>query len=237
MRLRSIEIKYLLFDFDGTLADSSTGIISSMKCALEESGININFTDNEICKVIGPPLTLMIRKLLGERVADEMVDRIAVNYRQHYSHSGLYQVELYDGVREMLQTLDKKNNLYIVSSKPKDFILKLIKYLDIESFLKGIYGSGFELIPKHKAKLIEEMMKENRCNSEECLMIGDKADDIIAAKQNNMRSIGITYGYGTWQELKEANADIITDTPLGILANIKGLEGSEVFDLKNENKF
>jgi len=226
-----VAIRYLLFDFDGTLADSSDGIIASMKYALDISGINPIFTKNEICRVIGPPLKPMIKRLLGDKVSDEMVENIAVNYRQHYSHKGLYQVKLYDGVKEMLQILDEKYDLYIVSSKPKDFIVKLLSKLGIESFFKSVYGPGLELAPKHKAELINEMIKENCCAAGECVMIGDKAEDIIAAKQNNIIAIGITYGYGTLTELEKAESDFITGTPSGIVTNIAGMVGKESYSL------
>ncbi len=217
-------LKYLLFDFDGTIAESSDGIIASMKYALNKSGISTSFTEEEICRVIGPPLKPMIKRLFGNKINNEMVDNIAVNYRTHYSQTGLYKVKLYDGIKKMLHTLDKKYSLYIVSSKPKDFITKLIPKLDIESFFKGIYGPGLELSPTCKANLIAEMRREIGCSTIECIMIGDKAEDVIAAKQNDIRSIGITYGYGTLTELEEAKADIIADTPEGIVTSINRIE-------------
>jgi phosphoglycolate phosphatase-like HAD superfamily hydrolase len=88
----------------------------------------------------------------------------------------------------MLQILGKKYDLFIVSSKPKYFIVKLLSIRGIESFFKGIYGPGLELAPKQKAELIEEMTKETFYDAGECVMIGDKAD-IIAAKQNNIIAI------------------------------------------------
>lgn len=224
-------IKHLLFDFDGTLVDSSAGIIASMKYALDKSGINMNFTENEICRVIGPPLKPMIERLLCDKVSDEMVEAIAVNYRQHYGQIGLYQVKLYDGVKGMLQILDKKYDLYIISSKPKDFIVKLLSKLGIESFFKSVYGPGLELAPKHKAELINEMIKANCCRACECVMIGDKAEDIIAAKQNNIIAIGITYGYGTVTELEKVKSDFIAGTPSGIEENIARMEGKEPYPL------
>jgi phosphoglycolate phosphatase len=222
-----VAIKYLLFDFDGTIADTSAGIISSIKYALNKSGISTNFTENEIREVIGPPLKSMIKRLFSDKVSDETVETIAMNYRQQYSQTGLYQVKLYDGVKEMLQILSNKYNLYIVSSKPKDFIVKLLLILKIESFFKGVYGPGMELAPKQKADLIEEMTRETHCDAGECVMIGDKAEDIIAAKQNNMLAIGISYGYGTAKELKKAESNIITNTPSGIVMNIAEMEGKQ----------
>lgn len=217
-------LKYLLFDFDGTIAESSDGIIASMQYALNKSGINISFTNEEICRAIGPPLQPMIKRLFGNKINNNIADNIAVNYRRHYSQTGLYKVKLYDGIKKMLHTLDKKYSLYIVSSKPKDFIAKLTPKLEIESFFKGIYGPGLELSPTDKGNLIAELRSEIGCGATECIMIGDKAEDVIAAKQNDIKAIGITYGYGTLIELKEAKADIIVDTPEGIITSINQIE-------------
>jgi len=188
-----INLCNILFDLDGTLIDSSPGIISSMLHALK------NIDKNDIKNAIGLPLLPMIKKLLPG-ANEENINEIAKLYRSHYSKIGLYNSTLYEGIPELLELLSKEYDLYIVTSKPLQFAENVAKKLNIRKYFKSIKGPDLSLAPKNKAELISEL----GLAPENCIMVGDRADDVLAAEENNIKTVGVSYGYGSKKELEKA---------------------------------
>lgn len=206
-------IKALLFDFDGTVADGSSGIIASTRYALDKNNAGSGVTDEDIKNTIGPPLIPMIERILGKKADEELVRNTALSYREHYTEKGLFMAGLYEGVEKALKFLSEKYVLFVVSSKPEEFLGKLMLALGVRKYFKGIYGPGLGLTPLKKAELVKTCMAENNLKADECIMIGDKAEDVTAAKANGIKTIGVLYGFGTVVELKEAGAACLSEKP------------------------
>ena len=206
-------IKALLFDFDGTIADSSRGIIASLKYALKKNGAGADVTDEKIKNSIGPPLIPFIERVLEGKADEMMMKAIAVSYREHYTEEGLFMAGLYEGLENALKFLSVKYVLFVVSSKPEEFLEKIISALGVRKYFRNIYGPGLGLTPLKKAELIKACMAENNLQADECVMIGDKAEDVIAAKSNGIKTAGVLYGFGTSAELIEAGASCLIDKP------------------------
>jgi HAD superfamily hydrolase (TIGR01549 family) len=197
-----INLCNIFFDLDGTLIDSSMGIISSMLYALKSCN-KINIKEIDIKNAIGLPLLPMIRKILPN-VTETETNKIAENYRMHYSKIGLYNSILYDGVPELLKTLSEEYNLYIVTSKPIQFTENITKKLNIREYFKFINGPDLGFASKNKTELLSELIRKEGLNPESCIMVGDRAEDILAANANDIKAVGVSYGYGTIKELKKA---------------------------------
>ena len=197
-----VNLTDILFDLDGTLINSSNGIFNSMKIALESLG-HTAIRKEEIENAIGLPLIPMIEKILPESNERE-VNEIAKSYRADYSEKGLYDCTLYDGVLELLQTLSKEYNLHIVTSKPLQLAEAVAKKIDIHKYFNTFKGPSLDFAPKTKAELISELLTEKSINVQNCVMIGDRSEDVVAAEINNIKSIGVSYGFGTSKELEKA---------------------------------
>ena len=206
-------IKALLFDFDGTIADSSMGIMASLRYALEKNEVGVDICEEKIKNSIGPPLLPLIERVLDGKVDEKMSKSIAISYREHYTEEGLFMADLYEGIEKTLQFLSEKYVLFVVSSKPKEFLEKLMLKLDVIKYFKGIYGPGLGLIPLKKAELVKACIAENNLNADECIMIGDKTEDVTAAKVNNIKTVGVLYGFGIFDELQEAGASVLIKEP------------------------
>ena len=206
-------IKALLFDFDGTIADSSSGIIASTRYALDKNNAGSGITDEDIKNAIGPPLVPLIERILGKKADEKLVRNTALSFREHYTEKGLFMAELYEGVEKALKSLSAKYTLFVVSSKPEEFLEKLMSALGIRKYFKGIYGPGLGLTPLKKAELVKVCMAENNLKADECIMIGDKAEDVTAAKANGIKTAGVLYGFGTAAELKEAGVACLIEKP------------------------
>jgi phosphoglycolate phosphatase len=212
-----VAIKALLFDFDGTIADSSSGIIASTRYALDKNNAGGGITDEDIKNAIGPPLVPLIERILGKKADEKLVTNTALSFRKHYTEKGLFMAGLYEDVEKALKSLSAKYTLFVVSSKPEEFLEKLMSALGIRKYFRCIYGPGLGLAPLKKAELVKACMAENNLKADECIMIGDKAEDVTAAKANGIKTAGVLYGFGTAAELKEAGATCLIEKPYDLI--------------------
>ena len=204
----------ILFDLDGTIIDSSRGIFASLNYAMKE--MNRKPLDLETLRsFIGPPLAeSFIKTGMTKEEAKEAVD----HYRTLYKKEGMYQVSPYDGIEEALAQLAKRYKLYLVTSKPEFFAVKIIHHLGFAEFFKEIYGADLDGIRSDKKAVIHDALKAEKVEElSTVVMIGDRAHDIVGAKENNIDNIGVLYGFGDKEELMNAGAQKIVAKPRDLL--------------------
>lgn len=196
------------FDLDGTLSDSSDGIIKSMNYALAEMGRNPLPADR-LVPFIGPPITDIFQALLGS--PDPSIIMEGVRYfRKRYFDVGFKENRLYEGIPEMLESLKADGHiLYIATSKSPQNAVETVRFLGIETYFEAVLGSG---IQRKKHDILNDIVSGNNVRSTHAVMIGDRKFDIAAGKHAAMKTIGVTWGFGTREELAAAGADAIIDT-------------------------
>lgn len=200
--------EYILFDLDGTITDSGEGITKSVQYALKFFGI-LEENLKELNKFIGPPLKDSFKKYY--KFDDEKAELGLLKYREYYADKGIYENGLYDGIIELLEIL-KKNNKKIVlaTSKPELYAKEILKYFKIDKYFTFVAGADFEETRVNKGDVIKYAIQNaNISDLSKVVMIGDREHDIIGAKENNIKSIGVLYGYGDVIELTQARADYI----------------------------
>ena len=204
-------MKYILFDLDGTLTDPKEGITKSFQYALKHMGI-IEENLDALEKVIGPPLKDSFMEFYGMNEEDAL--EAVAKYRERFKTIGLYENEIFDGIRELLEHLQKEGFLLaIASSKPTVFVEQICEHFEIKQYLHHIVGSFLDGRRSEKEEVIEEAVKEfGEENLDEIIMVGDRKFDIIGAHQKGLKAIGVTFGYGGEKELKAAKADYIVNT-------------------------
>lgn len=207
----------ILFDLDGTLTDPLEGITRSIQHALASLG-GAPRTQAELATYIGPPLRGTFAFLL-ETEDPLVVERAMHAYRERFAVLGLFENQVYPGVSEMLAALRALGyTLYIATSKPRIYAEKILEHFSLAQHFTRIYGSELDGRYDKKAELIEYLLQHERLLPVSSVMVGDRSHDIVAAKQHGIRSIGVTYGYGTHEELMEAGADYLCGTPTEIVA-------------------
>ncbi len=204
-------MKYILFDLDGTLTDPKEGITKSFQYALKHMGI-IEENLDALEKVIGPPLKDSFMEFYGMNEEDAL--EAVAKYRERFKTIGLYENEIFDGIRELLEHLQKEGFLLaIASSKPTVFVEQICEHFEIKQYFHHIVGSFLDGRRSEKEEVIEEAVKEfGEENLDEIIMVGDRKFDIIGAHQKGLKAIGVTFGYGGEKELKAAKADYIVNT-------------------------
>lgn len=201
--------KHILFDLDGTLTDPMMGITKSVRHALNYYGIEVKDL-NDLLPFIGPPLRDSFKEYYGfdEAKANEAVEK----YREYYKTDGIFDNKVYQGMVDCLQTLkDNGKKLYVATSKPEFFAKQIIEHFSLSKYFEYVGGSEFNSREK-KAEVIEYVLKTNQIDNDDVIMVGDRKHDIIGAHENKIPCVGVLYGYGTEDELKQYQADYLVST-------------------------
>lgn len=208
-------IKNIIFDLDGTISKSAPGILNAFEYALEKMGET--YSRDDLYKYIGPPLRDSFVKELGEDLADQGVDF----YREYYFNKGLFETEIYDGIKDLMENLNSGSyKIYLATSKGEESSKKILDYFGILDYFS--YVSGSENNKNTKKKVIDHLLKENNLKSSESIMIGDRSYDIEAANNLEIKTIAVTYGYGNKEEFEKAS--FIANSPYEIINIIEKLK-------------
>lgn len=206
----------LFFDLDGTIIDSSEGIYSSIRYALEKLGHEPLSTDG-LRAFVGPPLINSFRDL---GFTEETAQRAVKYYRENYREKGMFQITPYEKIETTLAELSETHDVFIATSKPEIFAKEILSYLDFTDYFKGIYGADLENKRGEKAAVLAYALEKADGNTS-ALMIGDRSHDILGAKANGLSAIGVLYGFGSEEELLSAGAVALAEKPLDLLELIR----------------
>lgn len=205
----------VLFDLDGTLTDSGPGIMNAVRHSLDRLDLEVGDEDN-LRKFVGPPLEESYQVLYG--LSGGQVDRALGYYREYYhGMGGVYENAVYPGVRELLAKLRAAGKRLIIStSKGETGTNKVLEHFALRRYFDFVATANHE-DRNTKTEVIRYALKE--CGITDvsgCVMVGDRENDITAARNVGMDSIGALYGYGSLRELQDAGATYIAETPADI---------------------
>lgn len=200
----------VLFDFDGTVADTGVGIFNSIQYAVEAVG-HAPLSSEVLRTFIGPPVFDSFKRELN--LNDEQCEFAVKKYREKYSESGIYQLEMYDGMKKLLEELKAKGiKVGIASSKPESFILRLLNIIEIKEFVDYVSCPAADKANREKFELINSSAEFFGINKSRILMVGDRLFDINGANIAGVDSVGVTFGYGSKEELENAGATYIASS-------------------------
>ena len=200
--------KTILFDLDGTLTDSGEGIINCAILALEHFRLPI--PDRQTLRVfVGPPLhETFIRFGVPADKADEAV---AV-YRSRYVPIGMFENAPYEGIRELLATLKEQGHtLYVATSKPEWMAEEILKKFELDGYFDRICGATMDTSRSEKSQVIAYLLGLTG-SAENAIMVGDTKFDVIGAAAHNIPTVGVSWGYGTVEDMQNAGAVAIANT-------------------------
>ena len=202
-------IRAVLFDWDGTVADTRPGIFNSVRYAIGQYGI-ADKPDDELRYFIGPPLYDGFEHVFG--VSPELANELTDTYRVYYRDKGIFECNIYDGVGDLLRKLhDAGVKTAVVSSKPKEFLDRLVEHFGLAEHLDAVVGPAMDNHNSNKTVLVNQALKELMLLPSTVAMIGDRHFDMEGAKAAGVNAVGVLYGYGTEEELCKAGADAICD--------------------------
>jgi phosphoglycolate phosphatase len=202
----------LFFDLDGTLCDPREGIVRCLRYALYRLGYPCP-QDEQLERLIGPPLYRSFGTLLNSTDA-ELVDHAVALYRDRFVSAGMFENSVYTGIERALAALrTDKTQLYVVTSKPTVFAIRILEHFGMRKFFDGIHGSELDGTLSDNRQLIAHVLAEEGMLASNAVMVGDREHDIRGALANEVLPIGVLWGYGTRQELTEEGASVLCENP------------------------
>lgn len=201
--------KSVIFDFDGTICDTGEGIKKSAKYALDAFNIPSDDWQTLDC-FIGPPLLVTFQEQFNQSAAD--ADLLVQKFRERYTNTGIYECELYNGIKQLLINLkDDGMKIGIASSKPQVFVETLLNKFAIAKYFDSVCATSFAADCESKQNIIARCLKELETEPKDALMVGDRFYDIDGAKADMVDGAGALWGYGSKFEFIECGAKYIVD--------------------------
>ena len=206
---------HVLLDLDGTLSHSEPGILRSLQWAFEQEGFPVP-TEAEVRSVIGPPLEIGLPSI---GVPDDALERVINTYRSRYETTGAFENTLYDGILEMLDSMAAQGlSLSIATAKPEKTAHPILDYFDIAHRFEVRAGATMTSERRTKAQVIAFALDELGIHGhpdleEMVIMVGDRDHDVVGAMYHGIPCIGVTWGYGSIEELLGSGAVALADTP------------------------
>lgn len=202
---------HIYFDLDGTLTDPYEGITKCILYALDELGFP-HPGDDYLYSCIGPPLYDTFPEMVGKKLTLRAIDL----YRERFVDVGWQENAPYEGILDALKTFhDAGHSLFVATSKPHVHAKKIVEHFGMGRFIDDVYGCELDGTRSNKVELLEYALARN-ARAATATMVGDRKHDLIGAIANDMRPIGVAYGYGSVKELTAAGAAAIAGKPLDL---------------------
>lgn len=202
----------LLFDLDGTLVDSSPGILSAFSHTFHHLGQPLP-PQEDLLSFIGPPL----ETTLANYFTDKDLEEALATFRDYYAKTGVYQYTLYDGVKAVLEQLTAAGyQLFVTTSKNQEMAQVMMTEQGLDTYFTGIYGAVQDR--HHKADVIQACLADHHLDLTSVSIIGDTKYDMIGGKAIGIQTIGVTWGFGSKESLLQHGADLIIDHMADLLS-------------------
>lgn len=190
-----MRLSHVIFDLDGTLIDSAPSILASIQAAFEAVGLRP--TKELEPWLIGPPLAETISNLLGNQDAHRLSEVLEC-FKSHYDESGYRKSHVYEGVPEMMDTLSQLGmRLLVATNKRIGPTLKIMDHLDWAHRFNGVYALDYFDPPLgKKSELLGRLLIDLGLDANDLIYVGDRLEDALAAQENCIPFILVTWGYG-----------------------------------------
>ncbi|MDE5797399.1 MAG: HAD family hydrolase [Muribaculaceae bacterium] len=201
----------VIFDFDGTLADTRESIITTMAETMRILG-RPDADAEMMTSMIGLPLKEGIRR--AARIEDEKaLDDAVTLYRKIYKDTAPHTVKLYPGVKKTLETLAAEGyRLAVATSRGKESLKQMLETMGIDQLFTVLKADEDVINKKPAPDMVRDILSELNCSPADAMMVGDTSFDIEMGKSAGVRSCGVTYGNHNRFQLIEAGADYVIDS-------------------------
>lgn len=190
--------RHLIFDFDGTLVDSAPVILDCLQAALTAQGLPAQTALH--VNLIGPPLLETLQRLTG--IADHSIlQGLAQEFRDIYDRRVAHDTPLYDGMAEVLATLNARGQvLHIATNKRLKPANLILKQLGISHYFAAVYAIDAVQPPyPNKTAMLAALLAEQALPLQATCYIGDRREDGLAAAANGLDFLAATWGYDEWE--------------------------------------
>ncbi len=207
---------FIIFDLDGTLLDTSEGILSSVQYTIDFFHLN-SLSEEKMRSFIGPPIQKSFAREYN--VSPKLADNYASVFRNRYKDYDLLKAKLYPGIIETLNELKNRGIILGVATyKREDYALKLLDYYGFLQLFDVVHGSNFSGKQTKQDIILECITEVQLRDFDRIVLVGDTNSDAIGASNVGIHFVGVTYGFGYKNGELIKDADGIIDYPLELLS-------------------
>ncbi|MGL5291666.1 MAG: phosphoglycolate phosphatase [Vibrionaceae bacterium] len=217
-------VKYIAFDLDGTLVDSVPDLAHALRLMLADIGMP-SVSDAAVRGWIGNGVEIMVKRALSGNIEidpqlkPELIAQALARFEFHYQQNASSQTTTYPNVYNTLAALKQAGFLLgIVTNKAQQFVPAILQQLQLDTFFSDIIGGDTLSTNKPHPQGLLFLQEKHNLSSNEIVMIGDSKNDILAAKNAHIASIGLTYGYNYGEPIANSQPDAVVDDFGALLA-------------------
>ena len=203
-------VETVLFDLDGTISDSASGILAALRRAFGEFGLDWP-ADERARALLGPPFW----QSLGPLVGGDRLAEVVATFRRHYHGGLMFDASVFDGMREELDRLTAAGyRLAIATSKPEPSAVRIVSFLGLDGYFETVCGDTMDGERGSKAEVVAEALARlGRPVPDSVLMVGDRRHDVLGSAAHSIACVGVLWGYGSQTELAAAGARRLARRP------------------------
>ncbi len=211
------KMKLVIFDLDGTLLDTSPGIVESVRFAADHLGLP-QLSEEQLLSFVGPPLRVSFKMNYG--CTDEEAEALTDAFRDKYREGAALNAVPYDGLYELCENL-KRNGVLIgvATGKQHDFARQILEYFNFSRYIDILHGTD-DAGRLTKADLLRMCAEDAGADPGECVLVGDTEYDAKGAAEAEIPFLAVTYGFGNPEEMKKWPCVGIADMPEEIFAMV-----------------
>jgi phosphoglycolate phosphatase len=222
-------LKLLIFDLDGTLANTAQDITDAINYALKPFGTK-TYSVEETKTMVGSGISKLLESLIPSKInadPDTSIEKekagkiVTGRFLEFYSNHLLDNTVTYPGVKKTLEKLGEYTKA-VLSNKREAYSCEIIEKLEIAHFFETIWGSDSVRKKKPSPAAVLDLLNRFNVSREETAIIGDSNFDIEAGRAAGIKTIGVTYGFRSRESLN--GADYIIDSFEEILSVLPKLE-------------
>jgi phosphoglycolate phosphatase len=200
--------KHIIFDLDGTLSDPREGVYNAYYYAAARLNLKMPEAD-VLATLIGPPLQKGFADVFGLHGSE--IDEAVHAFREYYGERGLFENKLYAGISELLEELSQTGTpVYVATSKYEAYAKRVLENFEILRFFTDVAGADYSGYHATKTGLLSGLLLRNGIRDPwEVVVVGDTHYDINAAAELELDSVGVSYGFSSYEEIEKLNPDYI----------------------------
>jgi phosphoglycolate phosphatase len=206
------QIKFLIFDLDGTLIDSRLDLIHSINAMLRHLE-RPELPGDVVASYVGDGAPMLVRRALGDPDDDHLLNEALDFFLAYYRIHKLDFTHVYDGVKESLTAIQSTRRVMaVLSNKPVHPSRAIVDALGLGDFFVQVYGGNSFPTKKPDPQGAQTLLAETKHRAEETLIIGDSSVDVLTGRNGGLWTCGVTYGFAP-HTLGEAPPDVLLDAP------------------------